>query len=309
MFSGKPIRSIFLQSTGIKVLWLLALILWPRLSFGDCPKFFAKLFRDSLHTVVVRPTLNLRYKVTLEGLDAVKAKGTQGILFLPNHPALIDPFILSNQLNPSFHPRPAMIASRAQDTAGKFTAWVQNAFLIPDISQMRQGPGTPKERREAFVQKMEGTLDDMVTALKNGENLVIYPAGQLTPGDGVEVIGAKGAVEAILAKYPDVRIVLVDTKGLRGSSFGLGKDNVYPVFIDKAVQGIKSTLGNGVFFNPKRDVTMSFTEPADFPRGGDKTVINTYLEDFWKKNHPEPRRSIPYSLWGRQGSTATETPE
>ena len=48
--------------------------------------------------------LKLRYRIDVRGLDAIAARGTRGILFLPNHPALIDPVILIAILHRTFSP-------------------------------------------------------------------------------------------------------------------------------------------------------------------------------------------------------------
>ena len=39
---------------------------------------------------LIAPTV-LRYRIRMDGVKAIKAKGAGGILFLPNHPALIAP--------------------------------------------------------------------------------------------------------------------------------------------------------------------------------------------------------------------------
>src|SRR5512135_336559 len=54
---------------------------------------------------VISWILSLRYRVTVTGLDTVRAKGRHGILFLPNHPALGDPVLVLALLYPQFAPR------------------------------------------------------------------------------------------------------------------------------------------------------------------------------------------------------------
>ena len=46
----------------------------------------------------VRWLLRLRYRIQVSGVAEVAAKGRTGILFLPNHPGLIDPVILMSHL-------------------------------------------------------------------------------------------------------------------------------------------------------------------------------------------------------------------
>ena len=54
----------------------------------------------------VRGLLRLRYTIEVEGLEAVRARDDgRPILFLPNHPALIDPALVYMSLA-GFAPRP-----------------------------------------------------------------------------------------------------------------------------------------------------------------------------------------------------------
>ena len=59
----------------------------------------------TLFFVLVAFLIMLRYRLHVKGLDECYKKGNKGILFLPNHPALIDPVILSRVLYLKFHPR------------------------------------------------------------------------------------------------------------------------------------------------------------------------------------------------------------
>ncbi|MDR2727407.1 MAG: MFS transporter, partial [Deltaproteobacteria bacterium] len=54
--------------------------------------------RGGLLGFFLRLCVGLRYKVTTYGLETVAAPGKDAILFLPNHPALIDPIIVYSQL-------------------------------------------------------------------------------------------------------------------------------------------------------------------------------------------------------------------
>src|SRR5512140_1657215 len=67
---------------------------------------------DLLLRTIVRWLLALRYRVRLVGVDKIAAKGTRGILFLPNHPALVDPVILFAYMHHAF--RPHAIGDRDQ---------------------------------------------------------------------------------------------------------------------------------------------------------------------------------------------------
>ena len=44
--------------------------------------------------ILLTAILSLRYRFDIIGLERLEPKDRRGILFLPNHPALIDPLIL-----------------------------------------------------------------------------------------------------------------------------------------------------------------------------------------------------------------------
>ena len=45
----------------------------------------------------------LRYRVHLRGLEDIKKLGNKSIIFLPNHPCLMDPVIVSTMLMKDFN--------------------------------------------------------------------------------------------------------------------------------------------------------------------------------------------------------------
>ncbi|HOS44002.1 MAG TPA: hypothetical protein PK794_09955, partial [Armatimonadota bacterium] len=61
---------------------------------------------NQLLRIIVLALLWLRYRLTVRGLREIRARGTGGILFLPTHPALIDPVILTATLLKDFQARP-----------------------------------------------------------------------------------------------------------------------------------------------------------------------------------------------------------
>jgi 1-acyl-sn-glycerol-3-phosphate acyltransferase len=59
----------------------------------------------------IRLALRLRYRIKVEGFEEIKSLKDHkpGILFLPNHPAEIDPIILMTILGPCFFPRSLIV--------------------------------------------------------------------------------------------------------------------------------------------------------------------------------------------------------
>ena len=158
---------------------------------------------------IVGLLLRLRYRITVKGLDAIQAKGSEGILFLPNHPALIDPVIVSHALNSTFKPRP--VADELQ--ANRFgIRWLVRGECI-DLPNMRK-----RDKRGRDL--VRSVFASVVKALGSGDNILLYPAGKLARSRQ-ERLGNNKGVHTILEQYPGVRVVM-RTTGLWGSRFSWG---------------------------------------------------------------------------------------
>jgi long-chain-fatty-acid--[acyl-carrier-protein] ligase len=246
--------------------------------------------------MIVRALLALRYRIEVRGLRAIARRGTQGILFLPSHPALIDPIIMATTLHHGF--APYFIAD--QDAVDlPVIRWLATRFRVRTILNIARYGQQAKER---LAQVMRERTD----GLRRGDNLVLYPAGHLLRGQREE-IGANSSVETVLRAAPDVRVVLVRTRGLWGSRFGTAWERREPDVAPILLRGLLTILTNVIFFTPRRRVTLEFIEPDDLPRTADRATLNRYLEDFYNAE-PLPRNTyVPYSIW--EGGHTTELPE
>lgn len=230
--------------------------------------------------------LSVRYRITVRGLDEIKARGRRGILFLPTHPALIDPIILGTVLLKDFQARP-FADQDAVDLPG--VRWIVRqvrGFIVPSVARYGQ---------EASA-RIEALVGEVAQALRNGDNVILYPAGR-TLRSHREVVSGTSAVESILRDVPDVRVVLVKTRGLWGSSFSYASGKP-PDAGRILLDGLGNTLASFGAFVPKRPVDITFEEPADFPRVADRAVVNPYLERYYNQDAP-PATYVPRSLWER----------
>jgi acyl-CoA synthetase (AMP-forming)/AMP-acid ligase II/MFS family permease/acyl carrier protein len=238
--------------------------------------------------LVVRRVLALRYRVSLKGVPQVKARGTQGILFLPNHPALIDPVIVLSYLHGTFGVRPLALENQINKPLVRPLADLLGVLPIPDMSSTDV----------ANTNKAQQAIELCIEALARGENVLLYPAGRIMRQQ-VETLGGVSAVYRILARLPDIRVVLVRTTGLWGSGFGWAAGTP-PQLGRGLMKHIPSLLANGVCFAPKREVRMELVEPADLPRRADKATLNGYLDAFYNQAAP-PALYVPYSRWEKGG--------
>ena len=244
--------------------------------------------------IIVHFLLFLRYRISVKGLDSVYAKGNKGILFLPNHPALIDPVILNLYLNKKFKPVPIADETQANKFLIRNLAKNLNVLTIPDMSTVGARGG----------EETKNVLNTAASILKNGGNLLLYPGGHLMRSK-FEDLGANSGVYAILRNTPEARIVLVRTNGLWGSSFGHGHGK--PLHMPGILlNAAKSILLNGILFSPRRNVSIDFFEPDDFPKTCDSNLINRYIENFYNEK-AGPALYVPYTVWEKSG--VRELPE
>lgn len=238
--------------------------------------------------LIARMTLRLRYRVGMEGTKAIKEKGRAGILFLPNHPALIDPVIMVAHLHKHFAVRPLIAEDQITNPVVRILANTVGALPIPETSGIEPGK----------AQRVQDALARCVDTLRQGDNVLLYPAGRLMRNQATD-LGGVSAVDRILTQLPEVRLVLIRTTGLWGSSFGWGT-GVAPRLGRAFKAHLLDLVLSGICFAPKRNVKITLAEPEDFPRHGGRAVINRYMEAFYNQQAP-PARYVPYSIRDRGG--------
>jgi long-chain-fatty-acid--[acyl-carrier-protein] ligase len=245
---------------------------------------------------LARPILALRYRIDIRGADAIRAKGRHGILFLPNHSALVDPALIVAWLYPSFELKPLADQHQVGRTVFGYIALLYGSRILPNLD--RQGA----EAREG----MRAALQDLVGGLKAGENILLYPSGRLKR-QTLEDIGSASGTETLVKAVPDARIVLIRQNGLWGSSFSIGHTGEMPDIGTAVARGLKFLVLNGIFFMPRRRVTIDIVEPDDFPRSGTRSEINRYLEAFYNVD-AQPNTYVPYGFWEKGGDRRLPDP-
>ncbi len=245
--------------------------------------------------VLARGVLRLRYRIRVSGLERVLLRGSRGILFLPNHPALIDPVIVMSELHKRFAPRALADKDRIDHFLIRWVARVVGVRALPN----------PVQYGDAGRAELKRILEESAAILRRGENLLLYPAGHIA-FSRLEDLGANSAVESILKELPDVRVVLIRTRGLWGSSFSRASGTA-PNLSRVLKRALLVLPANGIFFSPRREVTIEAEEPEDLPRGRGRGALNRFLEEFYNGDAP-PSRYVPYFFWERGGARAAPEP-
>ncbi len=234
----------------------------------------------------VRFVLSLRYKIELIGLE--KIKNNKGIIILPNHPAEIDPVIMSIFLWRKFQPNPIVLEDfYNMPVLNRFFKLI-NALPMPDMETGRS---------QFKLRRIDKTLDEMTKGLAEGKNFLLYPSGRLTR-DGREIIGGASALHTLLQKSPNSNLLFARTRGLWGSSFSYIYENKRPDLVKRILVGAGILLMNLFIFTPRRKITIEFLEnPEEFPKNTSRTEQNHWLEYWYNLPGVEPLQLVPYSRW------------
>lgn len=249
-----------------------------------------------------RAVLSLRYRVEVKGLDkltAQKLHKKQGILFLPNHPAHMDPLMIFLWLWPKYRMRPLVIEYV-----------FRTSFLQPALKLVRalSIPNFDTSVNQLKVKKAQESIEEIAKGLKKKENFVFYPAGRLK-SSGKEMLGGSSGAHALLQECPDANIVLIRTSGLWGSSFSRALLGRSPHLSETIWHGVKTILKNLIFFSPRRKVYIEIeTNPEDFPHTDNRVEFNRYLENWYNRyrddkgniHETEPLKLISYSRWRKK---------
>lgn len=237
--------------------------------------------------------LATRYRVKYVGREKLTKANLYkagGVLFLPNHPAEVDPLIVGVGVWNEFEPRPMIVEWISQLPLVRRVMRLMKAVPIPSFGK-RCSPEQHLKADEAFQEVVDG--------LRRGENFMMYPAARLKSSQK-EVIGGSSGLHKILLQNPEINIVLVRTLGLWGSSFSKGWNGQSVVFLNAVKNGIKAVLMNGIFFLPKRKVKVEYLPLNDiFPRYASKIELNQFLED-WYNKVPDPLQIVPYRFWNKK---------
>lgn len=246
--------------------------------------------------------LSLRYKIEVKGLDQLKKfsfSSSSGILFMPNHPAHMDPVMIFTLLWPKFRMRPIV------------TEYIYRLGILKPFMKTTKGipiPSFTTSVNQFKIKKAKQALAELSEGLKNKENFIIYPSGRLKHS-GEEVVGGSSGAHEIIQECPNANVVLIRTSGLWGSSFSRAILGVSPDLPKTILQGIKTLLKNGIFFSPRRKISIEIVvQPETLPRTGTRLEFNRYLESFYNQ-YPdgsgnivsqEPLQLVSYAFWKNQ---------
>ena len=239
---------------------------------------------DRIFWAVVRGLLHLRYRVTIDGLEAARAlRGPT--LVLPNHPAYIDPPTVLSHVILEKPLRPLVFSGMYRLLPLQPLMGLAAAFEVPDLSA---------HSREAAT-KTKDLVDAVADRLRQGDSFLIYPSGRLQRGNR-EVVGAARAVHELLTRCPDVNVVLIRTRGVWGSMFSCASDGKIPNLVAAAGRSAGWLLASLVFFLPRRAVHLHVeVVPRDRLPLESREAFNTFLERWYNADGDQPPTFVRYN--------------
>lgn len=197
---------------------------------------------------------------------------------MPNHPAMIDPFIIMSYIMKRFQIRPVATAQQVKRSPRMFGA--VDTLVVPDFDL-----GVNSYQKHCMEKVYGLTLE----ALESGDSVLLYPAGRLMrDGTPFSEIGASAAFEIISRRRSEKpwRVVLVSTHGLWGSRFSFAYNRKKtPDFFGGLRSGICDLLCNLILFMPKRviDIHMECVDITLLVK--DKHGLNACLHQWYEVNH------------------------
>lgn len=262
-----------------------------------------RIFFVRLLALFSRFLISLRYRLEIKGLEDISPERLNrkgGILFMPNHPAHLDPILFFTLAWPKYQMRPLVIEHIFLLRFLKPLMKMVRAISIPDFHT---------SVNEWKVKQAEKAVQEIARGLQRGENFALYPAGRLKLGPK-ELLGGSASAHELMQQCPDTNVVLVRTSGLWGSSFSRALTGKSPDLKTTLVQNAKILLKNLLFFTPRRKVVVEFEwNPPGLPRAkATRIEFNRFLENWYNRYcdeeghvfEKEPLRLVSYSFWRKQ---------
>ncbi len=221
--------------------------------------------------LIFRYLFSLRYKVQVKGIELLNSNTQK--LFLPNHQAIVDPQILTTQIFKYTTFIPFVSAKYLQ------IPLVKNLFI-----KMKSVPVSNMQSGRVDVNIIENLVFTAQKLFANGENVLVYPAGQMA-GQGFEKIFNKSGVFNMIKALPDnVKVIGIRTHGLWGSIWSKAWNGKVPPIIPTYLFSVFIILANLIFFVPRRKVYIEFvdiTTPIMSAAKNGKEAFIAFLEKFY----------------------------
>ncbi len=236
--------------------------------------------------IIVNWLLRRRYRISItKGKELLEGGGPR--LYLPNHPAEVDPIILMSEILKYHNASPMISAMYYNLPIVKSLMKRIGAVAIADL-----------DRGVRDVTVMDKIREGAQTAYKAGNSILLYPAGQLR-SQGYEKIFNKQSAYALVKEAPDnVKIIGVRIYGLWGSIWSRAWIGVSPSFFKVFFKSIFFYISNLILFMPKRNIEIEFidinAEARQKANSLTRREFNIFLEELYNVKGEEKARFIKH---------------
>lgn len=150
------------------------------------------------------------------------------------------------------------------------------------------------------VEDVKKAFSGIKEAMKNKQNILIYPSGHIYVQPFEHIVGKKMAYEIVKMLEWDTRVIVVRTKWLWGSMWGKSYTGDSPKLVSVILSSITCIIANFVFFVPKREVSVECVDMTDTLKSWYiewLDVFNQKLQDYYNEWWDEPCRFIPHYFY------------
>lgn len=243
---------------------------------------------EKVYSATVGLALKLRYRIKVEGKEAVQLDPQLGSLFLANHVAEIDPVILEHVLWPTFHTRPLAVDYLFHNPFIRWFLRSVRAIPVPSI--------VPGRNPKQTLHKLQSFYQEVAAGLRKKESFLLYPSGKLSKNGKEEIIN-QHAAHVLLHEAGACNVCLVYIGGLWGSSFSRYKTGKTPQLSSVFKEALVALLRRGIFFMPKREVKI-FISQIDYSLVSQFTTkqeLNAFLASWFNERQDDLPVEVPYT--------------
>lgn len=242
------------------------------------------MFKDNLGkltSIIFHFVTSIRYEIKVNNIELIK--DGEWLLLFPNHPALIDPIILTWVIGRHILFSP-VISKEYSDLP------ILSLLFSYFWTEYIDSRWTPKGLHKSIL-----TLKNK---LLQKENILLYPAWTIY-AEWIGSISGKRMAYLMAKEWAYNKVIWVRIEGLWWSIWSKAMTGGTPNIGKNLLLGLYYTIVNGIFFVPKREVKISFhdiTKDIEVWSHWDKTSFNKNLEDFYN-NHPVEAKYIPHYFY------------
>ena len=234
-----------------------------------------------LTSIIFHFVTSIRYEIKVNNIELIKYG--EWLLLFPNHPALIDPIILTWVIGRHILFSP-VISKEYSDLP------ILSLLFSYFWTEYIDSRWTPKGLHESIL--------TLKSKLLHKENVLLYPAWTIY-AEWIGSISGKRMAYLMVKEWAYNKVIWVRIEGLWWSIWSKAMSGGTPNIGTNLLLGLYYIIVNGIFFVPKREVKISFhdiTKDVELWSHWDKTSFNKNLEDFYN-TRPVQAKHIPHYFY------------